>query len=353
MTKTVLVTGGAGYIGSHVVRQLGAAGYEIVVYDNCSTGVSSSVLCGTLIQGDLADVERLHQVFAQHSFDAVLHFAASLVVPESIARPLDYYANNTRNTLNLLRCCQTFGIQQFIFSSTAAVYGEPEVTPVSEQALAQPINPYGRSKLMSEWLIQDLGTVTPLRSVILRYFNVAGADSSGRLGQAAKRASHLIRAACDTALGRKPYLEIFGNDFATPDGTAIRDYIHVEDLAAAHLSALRYLEQGGESSILNCGYGRGYSVQQVVDRVRAISGVDFATRQVGRRLGDPACVTAAVDRIHATLDWVPQFDQLDTIIRSTLDWEKQRDLGFPLIATAKPVQPSNGRLASALGQAML
>lgn len=323
MSNTVLVTGGAGYIGSHVVRQLGEAGYEIVVYDNCSTGSKESVLYGTFIQGDLADLDRLYQVFSQYSFSAVLHFAASLVVPESVARPLDYYANNTRNTLNLLRCCTAFDVQNLIFSSTAAVYGEPQFTPVPEHTLTIPINPYGRSKLMSEWLIQDTGAISNLRSIILRYFNVAGADSSGKIGQVAKRASHLIRVACDTALGRRSHLEIFGTDFPTPDGTAIRDYIHVEDLASAHLAALRYLEQGGESRILNCGYGRGYSVQQVVDRVKAISRVDFPVVFSDRRIGDPACVTAAVEQIQATLDWTPRFDQLDTIICTTLEWERK------------------------------
>lgn len=342
MANTVLVTGGAGYIGSHVVRQLGEAGYEVVVYDNCSTGTEESILYGTLMQGDLADLDRLYQVFSQYSFSAVLHFAASLVVPESIVRPLDYYANNTRNTLNLLRCCTAFDISNLIFSSTAAVYGEPPFSPIPEHTLTLPINPYGRSKLMSEWLIQDTGAISNLQSIILRYFNVAGADSSGKIGQVAKRASHLIRVACDTALGRRPHLEIFGTDFPTPDGTAIRDYIHVEDLASAHLAALRYLEQGGESQILNCGYGRGYSVQQVVDRVKAISGVDFPVIFCDRRAGDPACVTAAVEQIHATLDWTPQFDHLDTIIRTTLEWERKRDaklhhLSKPL--TPKPLTP--------------
>ncbi|MCU0550632.1 MAG: UDP-glucose 4-epimerase GalE [Leptolyngbya sp. Prado105] len=335
--KTVLVTGGAGYIGSHVVKQLGEAGYQVVVYDNCSTGSADAVLYGELIRGDLADQDRLYQLFAQYQFSAVLHFAASLVVPESVIRPLDYYTNNTRNTLNLLRCCAVAKIQHFIFSSTAAVYGEPEIVPVTEQATTLPINPYGRSKLMSEWLIRDAGSVSSMRSVILRYFNVAGADSSGQLGQNAERAEHLIRAACDTALKRKPCLKIFGTDFDTPDGTAIRDYIHVEDLASAHLAALRYLEQGGESQTLNCGYGRGYSVRQVVERVKAISGVDFPVVETDRRIGDPACVTACVDRIRATLDWTPQYDDLDTIVKSTLDWEKRR-----------PSQPDYKYLASDL-----
>jgi UDP-glucose 4-epimerase len=325
----VLVTGGAGYIGSHVVQQLGEAGYEIVVYDNCSTGFREAVLYGELIVGDLADVDRLYQVFATHRFDAVLHFAASLVAPESVTRPLDYYANNTRNTLNLLRCCSAMGVNQLIFSSTAAVYGEPKENPVSETADTLPINPYGRSKLMSEWLIRDYGLVSSLRYVILRYFNVAGADPRGNLGSMAEDATQLIRVACDTALRRRPKLCVFGTDFPTDDGTAIRDYIHVEDLASAHVAALHHLEQGGDSEVLNCGYGQGQSVQQVVDRVKAISQVDFPVLETDRRPGDPASVVACADRIQSVLGWKPQYDDLDTIIRSTLEWEKRRVLHQP------------------------
>jgi UDP-glucose 4-epimerase len=323
--RQVLVTGGAGYIGSHVVRQLGEAGYDVVVYDNCSTGSPEAVLYGKLVLGDLNDSDRLHQVFAEHEFAAVLHFAASLTVPESVERPLDYYANNTRNTLNLLRCCQNFGVSQLIFSSTAAVYGEPGDAPVTEATPTNPINPYGRSKLMSEMMIEDVAAASSLRYVILRYFNVAGADPGGRLGQNARKATHLLRATCDAALKRKAGLQIFGTDFHTPDGTAIRDYIHVEDLASAHIAALHYLEKGHASQVLNCGYGRGYSVRQVAERVKAVSGLEFPVLESDRRLGDPACVTACVDRIHATLDWQPAYDDLDTIIRTTLAWEMRRD----------------------------
>lgn len=326
--QTVLVTGGIGYIGSHVVRQLGEAGYDLVVYDNLSTGSLTSLLYGKLVVGDLGDSDRLYQLFAQYQFSAVLHFAASLVVPESVHRPLDYYTNNTRNTLNLLRCCQVFGVNQFIFSSTAAVYGEPETVPVTEQTPTAPINPYGRSKLMSEWLIKDYSAVSNLRYVILRYFNVAGADSTGKLGQTAKKADHLIRVACDAALERRPCLKIFGTDFPTPDGTAIRDYIHVEDLASAHVAALRYLEDGQESEVFNCAYGQGYSVRQVVDRVKAISGTDFPVIEADRRVGDPACVIASADYIRAKLNWQPKYANLDTIIRSTLDWELRREREF-------------------------
>lgn len=323
--RKILVTGGAGYIGSHVLQQLGEAGYEVVVYDNCSTGSRQMVTHGELIQGDLSDVDRLYQVVANHQFDAVLHFAASLIAPESVARPLDYYANNTRNTLNLLRCCQAMGIDQFVFSSTAAVYGEPFENPVRETTETLPINPYGRSKLMSEWLIQDAAKVTSIRYVILRYFNVAGADPQGRLGPVSRNSTQLIRLACHAALGRQGGLSIFGTDYPTLDGTAIRDYIHVADLASAHVAALRYLEQGHESQILNCGYGNGYSVREVVERVKTISQVDFPVFEAERRAGDPASVVACVDKIRATLDWQPQYDNLDVIVRSTLNWEKQSE----------------------------
>ena len=325
MSQKVLVTGGAGYIGSHVVRQLGAAGYEVIIYDNCSTGSSAAILTGELVLGDLADLDRLYQLFSKHKFTSVLHFAASLIAPESVAHPLDYYANNTRNTLNLLRVCAAFNVHQLIFSSTAAVYGQPLDNPVTEATPTLPINPYGRSKLMSEWLIEDQGKVSPLRYVILRYFNVAGADPGGRIGQLSPNATHLVKVACDAALRRKPEVRIFGTDFATPDGTGVRDYIHVEDLASAHLAALRYLEQGQPSQTLNCGYGQGYSVRQVIERVQAISGIDFPVVEADRRPGDPASVIASAAKIQALLDWQPHFNDLDTIIRTTLRWEYQKE----------------------------
>ncbi|MDB9323329.1 MULTISPECIES: UDP-glucose 4-epimerase GalE [Cyanophyceae] len=321
MNKKVLVTGGAGYIGSHVVRKLGEAGYDIVVYDNCSTGSPQAVLYGELIVGDLKDSILLSQVFSQHEFTAVLHFAGSLNVPESVSRPLDYYANNTCNTLNLLRCCHKMGVKQIIFSSTASVYGEPEKIPVTEYTPTQPINPYGRSKLACEWLIRDYAQASDLRYVILRYFNVAGAEPGGRLGQMLRDASHLIRVSCDAALQRRTEVKIFGTDFPTPDGTAIRDYIHVEDLAAAHLDALTYLEQGKESQVLNCGYGQGYSVREVIERVKVISGVDFPVIDTERRPGDPACVIAGADKIGKLLGWQPKYNDLDKIVSSTLAWE--------------------------------
>ncbi len=327
MNQKVLVTGGAGYIGSHVVRQLGEAGYDVVVYDNCSTGSPQAVLHGELIIGDLKDSEHLWRVFSQHQFTAVLHFAASLSVPESVCYPLDYYANNTRNTLNLLRCCHNMGVKQIIFSSTAAVYGQPTTIPVTESTPTEPINPYGRSKLACEWLIRDYAKASDLRYVILRYFNVAGSEPGGRLGQMLKDASHLIRVTCDAALQRRSGVQIFGTDFSTPDGTAIRDYIHVEDLAAAHLNALTYLEQGHDSQVLNCGYGQGYSVREVIERVKEISGVDFPVVEAERRLGDPACVIASADKIGRLLGWQPKYNDLDEIISTTLAWERcRRDL---------------------------
>jgi UDP-glucose 4-epimerase len=322
MSQRILVTGGAGYIGSHVVRQLGEKGYEVVIYDNCSTGDQAAVLHGTLIRADLEDLEKLRQIFAEHRFTTVMHFAASTVAPESVLYPLEYYKNNTFNTLNLLRCCQQFGVTQLIFSSTAAVYGQPDVNPVTESTPTMPINPYGRSKLMSEWMIQDLAKASDIRYVALRYFNVAGADPGGRIGQTSKKANHLIKIACDAVLGRNPGVKIFGTDFPTNDGTGVRDYIHVEDLASAHIEAVRYLARGNESQIFNCGYGKGYSVREVLDRVKAISGVNFPVIEANRRPGDPACVTACTDKIQNILEWRPQFNDLDIIINTTLNWEK-------------------------------
>lgn len=323
MSQKILVTGGAGYIGSHTVLKLIEAGYDVVVYDNLSTGSASAVLSGELIVGNLDDKDLLYQTFAEHKFDAVLHFAASLSVPESISKPLYYYSNNTRNTLYLLQCCEVFGINKFVFSSTAAVYGEPKENPVTELFPTEPMNPYGRSKLMSEEIIDDYSRISDFRYVILRYFNVAGADTTGRIGSSAKKAEHLIKVACDTALGRRPSMSIFGTDFPTSDGSGIRDYIHVEDLAQAHVDALRYLEEGNKSEIFNCGYGQGYSVKEVIAKVQEISGVDFPVKEVSRRKGDPACVIACADKIRQLLGWQPKHNNLDTIIRTALNWEQK------------------------------
>jgi UDP-glucose 4-epimerase len=322
MTK-VLVTGGAGYIGSHTVRQLGEAGYEVVVYDNLSTGSAEAILHGELVVGNLEEQDCLFRFFAQHQFDAVLHFAASISVPESLKNPLAYYSNNTRNTLNLLQCCQAFNVKKFVFSSTAAVYGEPKENPVRESSAKEPVNPYGRSKLMSEHLIHDYSQASEFKYVILRYFNVAGADLGGRMGQSSRKAEHLIKVACDAALGRRPSACIFGTDFPTPDGTGIRDYIHVEDLAKAHLDALHYLEVEGKNQILNCGYGQGYSVREVINKVKEISGVDFPVIETERRAGDPAAVIACADQIREILGWQPQHNSLDTIISTALAWEQK------------------------------
>ena len=323
--QKVLVTGGAGYIGSHVVKQLGEQDCNVVIYDNLSTGSSKSLLHGQLIIGDLSDTEKLAQVFAQHKFDAVLHFAASLSVPESVMNPLQYYRNNTANTLNLLLHCQEYGVNKLIFSSTAAVYGEVKKSLVDESHPTNPVNPYGKSKLMSETMIRDYAQISDLKYVILRYFNVAGADTSGRIGQSGKKAAHLIKVACDAALGLRDSASIFGTDYDTPDGTGVRDYIHVEDLASAHLDALSYLHNSeSKSQILNCSYCQGYSVREVLSTVKVISGVDFKIQETPRRLGDPASVIAKSDRIKQVLGWQPKYNDLNFIVSSALAWEKQK-----------------------------
>jgi UDP-glucose 4-epimerase len=323
MKQQILVTGGAGYIGSHTVKQLGDAGYDLVVYDNLSTGSASSIAYGKLIVGDLADRQQLDRVFAEHKFDAVIHFAASISVPDSVVSPLAYYSNNTANALNLLHCCQQFGVNKFIFSSTAAVYGQPTDNPITEDTIPEPLNPYGSSKLMSERIIRDYALASDLKYVILRYFNVAGAEVGGTLGKT-QPAHHLIAAACDAALGKRPSMSIFGTDFDTPDGTGIRDYIHIDDLARAHLDALIYLDRSNSSSqILNCGYGQGYSVREVIEKVKQISGVDFTAIEAERRAGDPACVIAGAERITEILGWQPRYNDLDLIVRTALAWEKK------------------------------
>jgi UDP-glucose 4-epimerase len=320
----VLVTGGAGYIGSHVVSQLDRAGHRVVVYDNLSTGRREAVLAGELVEGDLADRERLNAVFEAGQFDAVMHFAASIVVPESVADPLKYYCNNTRNTLVLLEACARFDVDKLVFSSTAAVYGVPDRNPVDEATPLLPINPYGASKMMSERMLSDLAAVTALRYVILRYFNVAGADPQGRIGQSTPDATHLIKVASEAAVGLRPGLTVFGTDYPTEDGTCIRDYIHVDDLAQAHIDALAYLDRDGESRIMNCGYGHGSSVLDVINAVKRISGVDFPVKLDARRPGDPPALTADSRLIREVLGWTPRHDDLDFIVRTAFDWERKR-----------------------------
>lgn len=320
----VLVTGGAGYIGSHVVRQLSEAGYTVVVYDNLSTGFPDALVHGErLVTGDLSDTARLDALFVEYGFSTVLHFAASIVAPESVTAPLKYYGNNTRNTLNLLGACVKHGVERFIFSSTAAVYGIPDSGVAAEESATVPINPYGTSKLMSEWMLRDVCAAHGMRSVALRYFNVAGADPQARMGQRTPEATHLIKVCCQAALGLRGKVCIFGTDYPTPDGTGIRDYIHVEDLASAHLAALSYLEKGGESTRINVGYGRGSSVRDVIDMVRRVSGVPFPAEEAPRRPGDPPSLVARADRARTLLGWTPRYDDLETIVADAWRWEKK------------------------------
>ena len=320
----ILVTGGCGYIGSHVVRQLFEAGYEVVVYDNLSTGFADALINGeTLIEGDLADTEKLDLLFSRYRFKAVLHFAAAIIVPESISLPLKYYSNNTRNTLNLLQAAVKNGVERFVFSSTAAVYGIPEGGHASEESPTEPINPYGTSKLMSEWMLRDAAFAHSLKYVALRYFNVAGADPLSRMGQRTQDATHLIKVACQAALGMRDSISIYGTDYATSDGTGIRDYIHIEDLASAHVSALSYLEKGGESTVVNVGYGSGSTVREVIDVVKRISGVEIPVIEASRRPGDPAILVAVADRVQSLLGCKFRFNNLETFVRDAWQWEKK------------------------------
>ena len=322
MTGTVLVTGGAGYIGSHVVRQLGEAGRRVVVLDNLSKGHEAAVLHGELVVGDTGDPLVVDRILRDHQVDAVMHFAAHTVVPESVELPLKYYGNNTCSTRNLLECCERAGVRRFIFSSTAAVYGSPDCQPVAEDAPTAPINPYGTSKLMSEWMLRDLGAAGQMDYVILRYFNVAGADPKARIGQSTPQATLLIKVACEAAVGKRPGLSVFGTDYDTPDGTGVRDYIHVEDLADAHIRALSHLEGGGRSATLNCGYGHGYSVRQVIDAVQKVGQLTLDVSEQPRRAGDPASLYADSSRLRALLGWSPRYDDLETIVAHALAWER-------------------------------
>jgi UDP-glucose 4-epimerase len=321
---TVLVTGGGGYIGGHMVLAFLDAGEKVVVLDDLSTGFRAAVKHpAKLIVGDVGDAALMDDILAAHKIDAIAHFAAKIVVPESIGDPLRYYLNNAAKARTLFECAVRGKIKHFIFSSTAAVYGEPAVAPVDETVPLAPINPYGRSKLMAEWMLEDAAKAHDLKFAILRYFNVAGADPKGRLGQSTPNATHLIKIAAQAALGLRPALEVFGTDYPTRDGTCIRDYIQVSDLIAAHLMALDYLRKGGESLVCNCGYGRGVSVFEVVDAVKQVSGADFKVRISGRRPGDPASLVAGAKRIKAVLGWTPKYDDLPTIVGQALDWERR------------------------------
>ncbi len=319
----ILVTGGAGYIGSHVARQLRERGERVIVLDNLSTGFREAVLGGELIVGDTGDRDLVTRVLTGHAIDTVIHFAAHTVVPESVSDPLKYYGNNTCATRNLLACCTAAGVRHFVFSSTAAVYGMPASGIADEDTPTLPINPYGSSKLMSETMLRDVSAASPLRHVILRYFNVAGCDPGGRIGQSTPNATLLIKVACEHAVGKRAQLSIYGTDYDTPDGTCIRDYIHVEDLAAAHLSALDHLRTDDRSLTLNCGYGRGYSVREVIDAVSRVSGKRLDVIEKPRRPGDPPMLIARSDRLRSALAWAPRHDDLEFIVRTAMAWERQ------------------------------
>ncbi len=323
----ILVTGGAGYIGSHVVKQLGErTDHKIIVLDNLVTGFKESILYGDFINADLSDFEQIEKIFKENELDAVIHFAASLVVPESVENPLKYYLNNTANTAHLIKQCVLNGVNKFIFSSTAAVYGEPpiEMIPVTEESMTSPINPYGSSKLMSETVLRDTANAyEDFNYVALRYFNVAGASVDGKIGQSTKDATLLIKVAAETALGKRKKMYIFGDNYPTQDGTCIRDYIHVEDLASAHIKALEYLEDSQESGVFNCGYGHGFSVKEVLETMKKVSGIDFPVELKERRAGDPAILISDNSKIRDVMKWTPEYDDLELICKTGLEWEKK------------------------------
>ena len=325
--KTILVTGGAGYIGSHVVRQLGEAGERVVVLDDLSTGFRQAVLYGDLVVGNTGDAKVLDEIFAANDIDTVMHFAAHTIVPESVADPLKYYRNNTCASRTLLERALNAGVRQVVFSSTAAVYGMPSSGEASEDTPLAPINAYGTSKLMTEWMLRDVAAVTPLRYVALRYFNVAGSDPKGRIGQATPKATLLTKVACEVVVGKRDHVSIYGTDYPTKDGTGVRDYIHVEDLADAHLKALAYLRGGGESTTLNCGYGRGYSVRELLNMVETVAGHPIPKREAPRRAGDPPTLVARASRIRSLLGWQPRHDNLKDIVETALAWERKLAAG--------------------------
>ncbi|HOV05325.1 MAG TPA: UDP-glucose 4-epimerase GalE [Hyphomicrobiales bacterium] len=323
---SVLVTGGAGYIGSHMVYELLEHGEKVVVLDNLSTGFRAVVPPQVpLVVGDIGDEALVAEIVAKHKVDAIIHFAGSIVVPDSIVDPLGYYLNNTVKSRGLIAAAVKAGVPNFIFSSTAAVYGMPKANPVTEDAPFDPISPYGTSKMMTEMMLRDTAAAHPLTYAALRYFNVAGADPKGRTGQSTPRATHLIKVASQAALGQRSHLDVFGTDYPTPDGTCIRDYIHVTDLVGAHWLALKHLRAGKASFVANCGYGRGYSVLEVVEAVKRASGVDFEVRLAERRAGDPAALIAGAERIRALVGWEPKHADLDEIVAQALAWERRLD----------------------------
>lgn len=320
---TVLVTGGAGYIGSHMVLRLADAGQAVVVLDNLTTGFDWAIdHRATFVEGNAGDMELVGKLIAAHGITDIVHFAGSIVVPESVSDPLKYYANNTATSRNLIEAAVKGGVKHFIFSSTAAVYGNAGLEPVAETSQLMPESPYGRSKLMTELMLADVAAAHPLTYGVLRYFNVAGADPRKRSGQSSPTATHLIKVASQAALGQRPSMGIFGTDFPTPDGTGVRDYIHVSDLVEAHALLLDYLRKGGASVTMNCGYGRGFSVRDVVRTVKAVSGVDFKVIEEPRRAGDPASIVARADKVRQVLGWKPAHEDLTEIVDAALNWER-------------------------------
>ena len=319
----ILVTGGAGYIGSHVVRQLGENGENVITLDTLCTGFEAAVTHGELVIGDTGDAALLDRIFDNHAIDTVMHFAAHTIVPESVADPLKYYGNNTANSRTLMERAHAHGDKHEVFSSTAAVYGIPPEGKASEATATRPINPYGSSKLMTEWMLRDLSNAGGPSYVALRYFNVAGCEPGGTIGQSTPKATLLVKVACEAAVGLRPGISVYGTDYPTPDGTGLRDYIHVEDLATAHLDALNYLRDGGKSTTLNCGYGHGYSVREVLAAVERVNGAPLNITEEPRRAGDPPILIAVANKIQKVLGWQPRFDDLDTIVRTSLEWERK------------------------------
>ena len=320
----MLITGGAGYIGSHAVLAFLGAGYPVVVLDQLASGTRACVPPeAAFIEGDAGDPGKVGTLVAEHDVGAVIHFAGSVVVPESVVNPLEYYRNNTIASANLIRACVAGGVRSFVFSSSAAVYGVPPAVPVTEDMPAVPVSPYGRSKLVVEWMLRDTAFAHDFRYAALRYFNVAGADPEGRTGQSTRESTHLVKVACEAATGRRDAVTVFGTDYDTPDGTCVRDYIHVSDLADVHVAALRGLERGGESRVLNCGYGHGFTVREVLKAVQAEAGVRLSVRDGPRRAGDPPCLVSDTSRMRAAFGWRPRFDDLGHIVRTALAWERR------------------------------